>query len=192
MLIYRKRLLKTLKNRTMRQITIILAIFLSLSACNNAKVNELETLKKEVKMKTEIATKNKATTLEFLKALENMNANAVAKLFAIDGKHINPYASGIFSDGVSGQDAIREYWKPVFPNFEKMEFPVEEIHAMEDASMTFVKFKGKIKLKNDAGWYENDYYATFKFNEEGKIIEYVEIFNPITAAKGFGLLDKIK
>ena len=73
-----------------------------------------------------------------------------------------------------------------------MEFPVDEIYAMEDPSMTFVKFKGKIKLINDAGWYNNDYYATFRFNEEGKIAEYVEIFNPIVAAKGFGLLDKIK
>jgi ketosteroid isomerase-like protein len=63
---------------------------------------------------------------------------------------------------------------------------------MEDPNITFVKYKGKIKLKNDAGWYENDYYSTFKFNEEGKITEYVEIFNPIVAARGFGLIDKIK
>ena len=42
------------------------------------------------------------------------------------------------------------------------------------------------------GFYENNYYSTFTFDEEGKITEYVEIFNPIVAARGFGLLDNIK
>ncbi|GJM61859.1 alpha/beta hydrolase [Persicobacter diffluens] len=63
---------------------------------------------------------------------------------------------------------------------------------MEDPAMVLVKFEGRIKLKGDAGWYKNDYYATFKFNEAGLIEEYVEIFNPIVAAQGFGLIDQIK
>ena len=73
-----------------------------------------------------------------------------------------------------------------------MEFPIEEIFAMEIPEMVYVKYKGKIKLKNGAGVYENDYYSTFKFNSSGLIIEYVEIFNPIVAARGFGLIDQIK
>ena len=176
----------------MRKTIIILIVLLGLYSCHHTKQNDLEMLKTEINMKTETAERNKANTLAFLKALEEMNVEAVVDLFAKEGRHINPYASGIFSDGTEGQEGIRAYWKPVFPNFEKMEFPVDEIYAMEDPSMTFVKFKGEIKLKNDARWYKNDYYATFKFNEEGKITEYVEIFNPIVAAKGFGLLEKIK
>lgn len=140
----------------------------------------------------EIAAMNKANTRDFLKALEAMDVDAVVDLFAEDGIHINPYASGIFSDGAKGQKAIRAYWEPVFPNFESMQFPIEEIYAMEDPSRVFVKFSGKIELKDNNGWYNNQYYATFKFNENGKIVEYVEIFNPIVAAKGFGLIDKIK
>jgi ketosteroid isomerase-like protein len=73
-----------------------------------------------------------------------------------------------------------------------MSFDIEEIYAMEDPTIVFVKFKGDIVLKNNAGVYSNDYYATFRFNEEGKITEYVEIFNPIVAARGFGLIDQIK
>lgn len=177
----------------MKRLTITLAIVgLLFTACNQSKLNELETLKKDITMKAEITERNKANTLAFLKALEDMNVDAVVDLFAEDGVHINPYASGLFPEGTKGKDGIRAYWVPVFPNFEKMEFPVDFIYAMEDPTMTFAKFKGRIKLKNDAGWYENDYYATFKFDENGKIKEYVEIFNPITAAKGFGLLDKIK
>ena len=101
-------------------------------------------------MKIEIAERNKANTLAFLKALEDMNVDAVVELFAAEGKHINPYASGIFSEGTAGHAGIRAYWEPVFPNFEKMEFPVDLIYAMEDPSMVFIKFKGKIKLKNNA------------------------------------------
>ncbi|WP_223241271.1 nuclear transport factor 2 family protein [Flammeovirga sp. EKP202] len=134
----------------------------------------------------------KENTIAFLKALEDKDLSKVVALFAEDGIHINPYHSGLFPEGAKGREAIKAYWEPVFPNFEQMLFPIEELHVMEASKMTFVKFKGKIELKENAGWYENDYYATFKFNEEDLITEYVEIFNPIVAAKGFGLLDQIK
>ena len=62
---------------------------------------------------------------------------------------------------------------------------------MEDLKIVFVDFKGHVRLKDGAGLYANDYYAIFKFNDKSEIVEYVEIFNPIVAAKGFGLLDQI-
>lgn len=177
----------------MKRIGITIILFgILLTACEQSAKQELATVKETIIMKKEIAERNKANTLAFLQALEKMDTDAVVDLFAEDGVHINPYASGLFSEGTKGHEGIRAYWEPVFPNFEKMEFPIEEIYSINEASMTFVKFEGKIKLKNDAGWYKNDYYATFKFNEEGKITKYVEIFNPIVAAKGFGLVDKIK
>lgn len=149
-------------------------------------------LLKTKKMQTNIGAKNKAAVQQFFKALEAENVTAVVKLFSENAVHINPYHSGLFPKGAEGKAGISAYWTPVFPNFDGMEFPIDEIYAMEDPSIVFVKFTGKVKLKNNAGWYTNDYYATFKFDEEGKIKEYVEIFNPIVAARGFGLLDKIK
>lgn len=139
----------------------------------------------------EIGQNNKATVKAFFKALEAENADQIANLFAENAKHINPYHSGIFPEGANGKEAIKAYWKPVFPNFDGMTFPIEELYAMEDPNIVFVKYKGNIKLKNNAGVYSNDYYSTFKFDDNGKIIEYVEIFNPIVAARGFGLLDNI-
>ncbi len=143
-------------------------------------------------MKTKMAERNKVNTLAFFKALEAENAEQVAELFSDNAKHINPYHSGLFPEGANGKEGIQSYWEPVFPNFDGMTFDIQEIYAMDDANMVFVKYKGNIKLKNDAGVYSNNYYSTFKFNNEGKITEYVEIFNPIVAAKGFGLIDKIK
>lgn len=167
-----------------------------MSSCTNSETIKLQTeiqqLKETHKMTTEIATKNKASVKAFFNALEDENANAITNLFAEDAKHINPYHSGLFPEGANGKEAIRAYWTPVFPNFDGMRFPIEELYAMEDPSVVFVKYSGHIKLKNNAGVYSNEYYSTFKFNSEGKITEYVEIFNPIVAARGFGLIDKIK
>ena len=137
-------------------------------------------------------TKNKETVKHFFELLEKEDIPAFIDLFAENGRQVNPYASGLFPDGAVGKEALTNYWSPVPGNFDGMQFPIEEIYAMENPSIVFVKYTGKIKLKNDAGWYENNYYSTFKFDEQGKIIEYVEIFNPIVAARGFGMLDQIK
>lgn len=115
-----------------------------------------------------IGKRNKASVEAFFKALENENATEVANLFSADAKHINPYHSDIFPKGANGKDAIENYWKPVFPNFDGMTFPIDEIYAMEDPNIVFVKYTGNIKLKNNAGVYSNNYYSTFKFNNEGK------------------------
>lgn len=174
-------------------ITILTLFLFSCSNTENSeKIKGLQTQLNTYKMKNDIATKNKNTVINFFNALTAEDANAIADLFAENGKQINPYHSDLFPKGAEGKEAIRKYWEPVFPNFDGMTFPIEELYAMENPNIVFVKYTGNIKLKNDAGVYSNNYYSTFKFNSEGKIIEYVEIFNPITAAKGFGLLDKIK
>ncbi|RDY61713.1 nuclear transport factor 2 family protein [Flagellimonas nanhaiensis] len=136
------------------------------------------------------AERNKTNARAFLKALEDEDLDILVDLFAKDGKHLNPYHSDLFPEGATGKEEIRAYWTPVFPSFDGMQFPIEEIYSME-LNRVFVKFKGSIKLKNNQGDYKNDYYAIFKFDKEGKILEYEEIFNPIKAAKSFGLIEKI-
>ncbi len=167
--------------------TSLIIIGLVLLSCNAKS----ETENKE-SMSTKIATQNKEKVKKFFKALENEDVNGLVHLFAENTKHINPYHSDLFPKGANGKEGIKNYWEPVFPNFDGMTFNIQEIHAMEDPNMVFVKYKGDIQLKNDAGVYSNDYYSTFKFNDAGEITEYVEIFNPIVAARGFGLLDQIK
>ncbi len=138
------------------------------------------------------AQQNKETVKLFFQLLEKEDIASFIDLFDENGRQVNPYASGLFPNGANGKEELTTYWSPVPSNFDGMQFPIEEIYAMEDPSMVFVKYLGKIKLKNDAGWYENNYYSTFKFDDQGKILEYVEIFNPIVAARGFGMLDQIK
>ncbi|MEX0274257.1 MAG: nuclear transport factor 2 family protein [Flavobacteriaceae bacterium] len=135
---------------------------------------------------------NKQRVQQFFKSLESKDVESLINLFATDGKHSNPYHSGLFPTGATGREEIRAYWTPVFPNFDGMEFHIDKLYAMEDPTIIYVKFTGNIKLKNNAGLYSNDYHATFTFNAANEITEYVELFNPITAAKAFGLLDKIQ
>ena len=170
-------------------ITLIVAV---LAGCNTEELKQLKTLQLEQRMKKDIAKRNKEAVRNFFTALEKEDVNALVELFDENGRHVNPYASGLFPEGANGSREIRQYWEPVFPNFDGMSFPIEQIYAMENPSIVFVKYTGQIKLKDGAGVYENNYYSTFQFNPEGKITEYVEIFNPIVAARGFGLIDKIQ
>lgn len=105
---------------------------------------------------------------------------------------MNPYNAGVFPAGADGRQALAEYWTPVPGNFNGMRFPIDELLATEDPNVVFARYRGEIKLKNDAGFYRNNYYSRFRFDDAGKITEYVEIFDPVVASRGFGLLDQLK
>ncbi|CAK9039515.1 Uncharacterized protein YcjY [Durusdinium trenchii] len=139
-----------------------------------------------------IAERNKATVVTFFKLLEQENIPAFADLFADDGRQVNPYTGGVFPGGAQGKDALLEYWAPVPDNFDEMRFSISELLATENPNVIFVRYDGELTLKNRTGVYRNKYYSTFQFDPDGKITEYVEIFDPVVAAKGFGLLDKLQ
>lgn len=177
------------------KVMLILISMVVLSSCSHTENTSLIEKKNSTLNKKETmnkATKNKASVKAFFNALSSENIDGVAELFADNAKHINPYHSGLFPTGANGKEEIKQYWQPVFLNFNGMTFTIKEIYAMEDPNIVFVEYTGNIQLKNNAGVYSNHYYSTFKFNNHGEIIEYVEIFNPIVAARGFGLIDKIK
>lgn len=137
------------------------------------------------------ADQNKATTRKFFELVEKEDIKGMAELFAKDGIHVNPYHSGMFPDSAIGRQAVYEYWAPVPDKFDGLEFSTQEIYAMEDPKVVYIKYRGKIKLKDDTGYYRNQYYSTVKFNEAGQITEFVEIFNPVLSAKSFGLKDQL-
>ncbi len=138
------------------------------------------------------AKRNKATVRRFFQLLEEENIRAFVDLFADDGEQLNPYNNGIFPAGAHGSEALYEYWSPLPARFDGMAFRIDELLATEDPNVIFVRYRGKINLKNAAGVYENYYYSTFRFNTAGEISEYVEIFDPIVAARGFGLLELLR
>jgi len=143
-------------------------------------------------MSNKIGQQNKETVREFFRLLEKEDIQAFVGLFAENGRQINPYHSNIFPRGAEGKAGLLAYWEPVPAQFDGMTFHIHELMAMEEPTFVFAQYRGEIKLKNNAGVYANNYYSTFRFDEAGKILEYVELFNPIVAARGFGLLNQIK
>lgn len=52
-----------------------------------------------------------------------------------------------------GKKVLLDYWILVFGNFDGMEFFIEVFYVLEDLLIIFVKYIGKIKLKNNVGFY---------------------------------------
>lgn len=184
------------KHKWIKVILILINLVMSVSCSHSEKASLLEKKIKSLKDQQietmQIATKNKTSVKAFFDALTSENIERITQLFTEKAKHINPYHSELFPRGANGREEIAKYWQPAFLNFDGMTFIIKEIYAMEDPNIVFVEYTGNIKLKDNAGVYSNHYYSTFKFNSRGEITEYVEIFNPIVAARGFGLIKNIK
>lgn len=135
---------------------------------------------------------NIETTRNLVRFLEQKSFEDFGELFAENGKWIHPYHSGLFPAETVGPKEIRDALKTAADNFDEVRFPIEEIMPFEDSSRIAMKHTGKLALKDGNGTYENDYLTILSFDEHGKILEWVEYYNPIIAAKAFGLMDKIK
>ncbi len=92
---------------------------------------------------------------------------------------------------IRGKAALQKFWTPIPERFAEMYFPIENIYPMLDPEISAVKYKGYTKLKDSGKNYNNEYFALFFFNEEGKIKEYHEYSNPVITAKSFDMVDKI-
>ena len=138
------------------------------------------------------AERNKRAVRAFFETMEREDMEALVDMFADDGVQVNPYTGGVLPPGARGREALLAYWTPVPGNFDGMKFPIDELLATENPNIVFVRYRGEITLKNGAGVYRNNYYSTFRFDDAGKIEEYVEIFDPVVAARGFGLLEQLK
>jgi ketosteroid isomerase-like protein len=75
--------------------------------------------------------------------------------------------------------------------FSELKFPIEKFYPMQDPAITAVKYRGQTTLKDSGNHYNNEYFALFVFDEDGKIKEYHEYSNPIITAKSFNMVDKV-
>jgi ketosteroid isomerase-like protein len=115
----------------------------------------------------------------------------LSELFIENGKAVLPYHSGLFPSEIVGKKNIYEGWNDLAKNFDEIKFPITDIMPFEDPNKVAVKLFGKLKFKNKSGYYENNYLFLFYFDENGKIIELHEYFNPLVSAKAFDLMDKL-
>ncbi len=135
--------------------------------------------------------KNIETATNMLKFLEQKKLKQFSELFAENGKWVHPYHSGLFPAETTGKKEIYKGIQAAASNFTRIQFPVEEVLPFADPNKVAIKHTGRLELKNGV-LYKNDYLAILCFNEQGKILKWIEYYNPIKAAKAFGLMDKIK
>jgi ketosteroid isomerase-like protein len=135
---------------------------------------------------------NIETTLHAIKLFEQLKIKEFSELFTENGKWIQPFHSGLFLDEAVGRTEIQDMLESIAVNFDSAELPIEEIMPFEDPNKIAVKHTGQLVMKNGRGTYANDYFTIISFNDDGKILEWIEYYNPIVTAKAFGLVDKIQ
>ena len=136
--------------------------------------------------------KNIQTIQNFFRFIEQRKIEELSELYAENGKNIAPYHSGLFPGLFTGKKEIYTFWKAATEQFGEISFPIDELMPFKDPNKVAVKLVGRLKFKDNRGKYENDYLFIFYFDDDGKILEFYEYYNPITAARAFGLMEKIK
>ena len=131
--------------------------------------------------------RNTAAVTEFLRLLEEGDIPAWMELWAEDADHYYPYGTEMFPAHIVGKAAIHERWKGMPGNFSELSFPIRETWA--DGDTVLARFDSDLVLKDSGDEYHNSYLGVFKFDDEGKLYEYREYFDPILAGQAFGLLD---
>jgi ketosteroid isomerase-like protein len=157
--------------------TVLVMILMLVSFTN-------QSMAQSTKKQVEKANDNRQVVDSFFNAMEAQKFEAIKEIFAENAVQLLPYAPEGFPNRLEGSEAIYNQFSGLTAYFSQMKF-AREIYATEDPNFFFVKFKGDMEVKS-GGNYKNDYLATFKL-ENGKIIEYVEYFNPIVMAKAFGI-----
>ena len=125
---------------------------------------------------------------DFLRLLEEKNIPTLIDLWADDSINSYPYSSGVFPEKVVGKQAIYETWKGVPEGFEQLSFIIQDLYVDVTKQAAIVRCDAHNTLKGSAECYDNTYVCIFVFNDDGKIKEYYEYFNPILTGVTYGLL----
>jgi uncharacterized protein len=129
------------------------------------------------------------TIRDFLRLLEEKDVESWIDLWAEDGVNHYPYHSGLFPAEMVGKQAVYDNWKDVPGLFDSLSFPIHGIWVDELRRTAIVRFDSHNVMKGGEKRYDNTYVCIFTFDEDGKIVEYWEYFNPITTGVTYGLID---
>ena len=132
-----------------------------------------------------------SATKDFFHLLEEVDIEKWIDLWAEDGIDKKPYATGMFPEVIVGKNNIYDVWKGITKVFDSIRFPIHEFIVDVEKRTVVVRSDGKGLMKN-GNLYQNTYIFLFHFDQNNKINECYEYFNPFVAGKNFGVLDKLK
>lgn len=122
----------------------------------------------------------------FLRLLEQGDIDSWIELWAEDADHHYPYGTEMLPAHLTGKPAIHELWTNAIGMFDVLSFPIREIFT--DGATAIARFDSDSVLKSGKP-YLNTYVCVFTFDEQGRLREYWEYFDPIAAGLAFGLLE---
>jgi len=144
-----------------------------------------------MKMENQLRDQLTSATKDFFLLLEEADIGKWIELWAEDGIDKKPYATGMFPEETVGKIGIYDDWKGITKIFDSISFLIHEFIVDEEKRTVVVRSDGKGLMKN-GNLYQNTYIFLFHFDQNNKIKECYEYFNPFVAGKKFGVLDKLK
>jgi ketosteroid isomerase-like protein len=121
----------------------------------------------------------------FLDLLEQKDLKSWINIWDEDGRQLNPYAPRGFPRILSGKDAIFRHWNSIPNAYGKIAFTEREIYPTLDPDVIFIEFRGNIEVLKTNRNYNNTYCCRFTFSN-GKLVNYVEYFDPIILLDSLG------
>lgn len=127
--------------------------------------------------------RNVAAVHHFLDLLEAPDLDAWADLWTELAVLEAPYAPG-GPLSVNGRDNIAETFGGLYENYGEAAFRNRDVRPLFDPDAVVATWHTDIELlagpdREPSGRYENDIIALFTFDEDGRIVRYVEYFDPI-------------
>lgn len=101
-------------------------------------------------------------------------------LFKEDGILEFPYGPKDFPTSVSGKKELYEYMKN-FPDHFEVKFDNLHFHATEEPTLVIAEFTSDGHALSTGKPYIQKYISVVTTDEEGKIIRYVDFWNPMVA-----------
>jgi len=125
-----------------------------------------------------------ATVEAFFVALEAIDVEAFVALWAEDGVQEMPFAPAGFPNRLEGRAAIRRQYGGMPAAYASMRFPGRVVRPLLAPEWAVAEYRGEISLTG-GGRYDNRYVGIFHVRG-GKLVRFVEYFDPGVLAAAFG------
>ncbi|WP_343669067.1 nuclear transport factor 2 family protein [Chitinophaga sp.] len=133
-----------------------------------------------MKTKDQIRTLAQQAFQNHLTYLSSGRISEWVDLFTADGVLEFPYGPADFPSHVAGKTALYDYMKN-FPEHFKVEFENLHFHGTEDPTLVIAEFTSRGHAISTGKPYNQKYISVVTTNEDGKIVKYVDFWNPLVA-----------
>ncbi len=130
--------------------------------------------------KEQIRKDAQMTFKNHLKYLSSGRIKEWVDLFTEDGILDFPYAPSDFPKSVKGKKDLYEYMQN-FPKHFKVDFEKLHFHLTEEPTLVIAEFSSNGHAISTGNPYNQTYISVVTTDTEGKIIRYVDFWNPLVA-----------